>query len=1039
MELTIQWQDIKGGYHGFEQLALLFVKEKFPNAFWRKTKKTRDGNKDAVALVFGYQPYPDKAEQWWMEAKYSLESQIINRYRLDATIVSAILEGNVSKVIFVTNILVGSKTIIDIRTALYNAIKCQDVLFCSKYTLEHWLAENPHKYKELFNVPYDYDDISIKQTKLCVTQELEYFTVTGARTAFKEPLRELHKGNTYIAYFSVFSPVEVILPLKKGKQFKGLSIVSNKQIKLLPGENQVNFCFRIEPHYNSIKEKKEIPPPTFLLGDTTLLPSGKIFIMEKVASILHIETQQKIIGQLKQYAKKFIRISQCQYHSLPGISGVGKSFILEQFISDEQLVGEDIFLGKFTGSDAKNNDLMIDLILFILFPYVNPYQVDAEYLKNLNNGYITNHVIDIINSRGDFEKSSSIMLQLDGNSVFPSSGISINRRFLLFDDLHKLNDVSSRFLISLLSDIWERKIPIFAILSSQIPFFKNIAFQWLAEHCVIIRHECIISIRDISCCFSVFFDDNFKSRSNIISIIDLDIIELLTFSRYIMEEDHSIKNIEELMLKFKMFQNGRVKEEYLLSKFKNLFKEHSECRILCDKIYWSCEPYKPLQDEDFHNANRIIEAGIISYNDDGCLMPKHDIYTTHYRKHFIIKSFDELGYSRESPEYVKYSIENEFHPEKLSHSINTVWKLVSERKFHSVLYILQDAFSRSVKIELSRKLDEERYYSLFLAYALAAHQQSLSINCIDLLNELVNETCTGKSAKLREICIHAIWDLALAYYEQLEYTKSREALMEMLRQMRNIQKIGPYPQDIRKILHYHDVITADTLIRINQNNIFSHKLFLCRYNRMRKHGFIYRSLSYGIRYALALCTVEMPLCLSLLNDCGNEILEKYGNKDKHYYWFGFHYNYYSMIWEKKPKLINEVLDYHEMMKQHHYNNYRHRLNAIALYYYYIGNVSDGDRYILKESIFDRELYNRQKAFHYSTFALRELLHENLKDATEYLYKSEKLLRPLESYRKIIKHNITMLNKKHFSSSNIKYWFGGELDENVYYLDPRSSW
>lgn len=57
-----------------------------------------------------------------MEAKYSAEAtqenSIISRYRLDATIVSAILSRNISKIIFVTNLEIASKTIADIRKAL---------------------------------------------------------------------------------------------------------------------------------------------------------------------------------------------------------------------------------------------------------------------------------------------------------------------------------------------------------------------------------------------------------------------------------------------------------------------------------------------------------------------------------------------------------------------------------------------------------------------------------------------------------------------------------------------------------------------------------------------------------------------------------------------------------------------------------------------------------------------------------------------------------------------------------------------------------
>lgn len=161
MGISVDWKNIKDGFRTFEELAYTYVQEKYPNSTWKKTGETRDGNKDAVALVFGYQPYPDKEEQWWMEAKYSTESLIISRYKLDATIVSAILNGSVSRIFFVTNILISTKTIMDIRTALYNALNCRDIIFCTRYTLEHWLANNNRIYHKFFNIDEEYKLVPI--------------------------------------------------------------------------------------------------------------------------------------------------------------------------------------------------------------------------------------------------------------------------------------------------------------------------------------------------------------------------------------------------------------------------------------------------------------------------------------------------------------------------------------------------------------------------------------------------------------------------------------------------------------------------------------------------------------------------------------------------------------------------------------------------------------------------------------------------------------------------------------------------------------
>lgn len=157
MEYKIDWKNIKNGYKGFESLAVKYVQMEY-NSNFKHTKDTRDGNKDAVlekeiyTIIFGYQPSPNIAEEWWMEAKYSESKKVLPRYRLDATLVSAILKGNVARIIFVTNINIESQTINDIRQAIVGVTLCREVNFCTRSMLEYWLYQNP-------DILYDFSQI----------------------------------------------------------------------------------------------------------------------------------------------------------------------------------------------------------------------------------------------------------------------------------------------------------------------------------------------------------------------------------------------------------------------------------------------------------------------------------------------------------------------------------------------------------------------------------------------------------------------------------------------------------------------------------------------------------------------------------------------------------------------------------------------------------------------------------------------------------------------------------------------------------------
>ena len=61
------------------------------------------------------------------------------------------------------------------------------------------------------------------------------------------------------------------------------------------------------------------------------------------------------------------------------------------------------------------------------------------------------------------------------------------------------------------------------------------------------------------------------------------------------------------------------------------------------------------------------------------------------------------------------------------------------------------------------------------------------------------------------------------------------------------------------------------------------------------------------------------------------------------------------------------------MKKHYYANYRSRINGMAAYYYSIGEITNGNRYLLIETEFENDLQAWQKAFHYETLALHEML------------------------------------------------------------------
>ena len=325
---AFDWGKIKNGFSGFEKLAVRFVNDQFSvSRPWTQTKKTRDGNRDAYTIVLGYQAYPAKEEQWWMEAKYSTAVQKLTRYKLDATIVSAILNGNVSKVIFVTNILVGAKTVQDIRTALKKAVNCKDVSFCTKYTLEFWLRQNPEVLLEFFEgtaFRFNFPD-------LFITEEPEFYSKIDRGLTFREPLHILQRNQQYSACFSVFSAKKCVRKIRTKKDIQGLTLLSRAQLSLHPGENHICISFRLERDYKGGNGTNEHSAPVFLLGDAQLLPKYAE-VVDGTEITIRIKSQEQIREEIDTLFTEFQRRNQLFLYCIRGVSGSGKSSLIDEVL-----------------------------------------------------------------------------------------------------------------------------------------------------------------------------------------------------------------------------------------------------------------------------------------------------------------------------------------------------------------------------------------------------------------------------------------------------------------------------------------------------------------------------------------------------------------------------------------------------------------------------------------------------------------------------------------------------------------------------------
>ena len=57
--------------------------------------------------------------------------------------------------------------------------------------------------------------------------------------------------------------------------------------------------------------------------------------------------------------------------------------MLEQLSSTKFLTNEYLFYRSFSFSDTDNSLIIVDFILFLLFPYLSPNEIDVDYINKI--------------------------------------------------------------------------------------------------------------------------------------------------------------------------------------------------------------------------------------------------------------------------------------------------------------------------------------------------------------------------------------------------------------------------------------------------------------------------------------------------------------------------------------------------------------------------------------------------------------------------------------------------------------------------------
>lgn len=1045
MNYKIDWSNIKNGYKGFEALAVRYVQSNYDSRF-EHTRDTRDGNKDAVlirdeyTIVLGFQRKENVAEEWWMEAKYSTTTERITRYRLDATLVSAILKGTVGHVIFVTNINIDAQTVNDIRQAITCATHCKEADFCTRDSLEYWLYQNPDILQDFF--PGYYGGL-IDLPDLMLVEQMDVFAADKSKLVFRESLCVLDMERTYLARFAVYARAPQEVQIQAGSHLKGIKILCPKRRKLLSGVNWIETRFMLSSNYGyrSAKRSEEhfqFPAPAFKLGSLNILSRRNVTVSNQAQKNYNIPSQEDLLQQLQQCFAVSQKNAGTRLFYLSGQSGVGKSHVLDAFIESVSQSNTLLFACEMSGNQKNNLDNLVRCIDFIYFPFLPADSVTKDYLDALRHEqFFSQLYYDVIRCDRATEDLGRLLSRYVSEDIrlFPRR-LYVNPRLIIIDNIHKANNLIVNVIYKMAMELSMIDAPYMLVLSGQ-QIRHTGCYTQLVRATPVSENELHISNED---CLALLPKGqiDLKIRSLFqTNFLFSNMMELLFFTEYILDHGNEVRDFNAFATLYHLFFHDQVMNLYIRRLFMDAIREDERADTLCNKVYWSSSG---VEGADRPEGRKLLSCHVVKLDPSGCLIPYHDIYTNYYRRNYNHRGVLEIPF---------VELLDGADADAKDAAIEKLHLAFKEKQFIFVYYSLEPIYRDASSDTYRNLINETEYYTLFYEYALSCTHCSLDHSGRQMFQRIYTETdaLLNPSRQIRKVCNSALWELTNSTFESLDYSQAGVYAEDLIRHtselaVRHIIEGGP-----RESVRYHNANVIRSMIKSELQEDDSDTFFIQTVREMLNYGFETRCWSYRIRYSLTLMQRDPFQTMSILSACRDHYDRLETPDEKHLMWAHFYLSYMKMIVDDDYSAEEEALLYMEQLHRSFFNDYRKTLFGMAIYFYYRGDLERGDNLLLSDCHVLRPRRPRLQGFFHLANAVRNVVTSDIQSALNELEHASIIFGAVPSYYKLIQHNISVL-KQSDSPLNIDrsgaprqlhYYLGGSLEENLYYLDIRSCW
>lgn len=842
-QLLKNGQDKNGG-RAFEDIACRFVETVFKQYEWKRTKQTRDGNRDAYAVISLYSAQQDHAEIW-MEAKYSESRQNMSRYIIDKTIVSALSCGNVAEIYFVTNMIVTCRVKEQVLAALKkDGFTYRDVHFCTKYDLEIWLT-NTRLGKSVFNKYFNGCYPNVYKVKgLKVLGDLSFYDVNTSERLFMEPLQVLKTGNEYVAELRICCHKAGNMSLRAAKN-SCMNLTSSNLYTLKRGINELTFTFIIEHATTS--------PKLFLaLSGTKEESMLELSIPILPIKLCHIEitSQEELRQELLQCFSEYDKtIAGLFLKQIIAPAGMGKSYLLEKITGDVSIRHKDILYYTFYSANIENNRQLAELYLRLF--YFSASIQECNDMANLLN--IPNDLKEILSllADGQQKRIETWMHSSKDRKLIP---MDFRRdRIIILDNIDRLSESQAVFLMSLINRLRDTKGHLLVILSGRQPLFatniERIIFS-IYDIADTIRHT--LPPRQV---MTASMLDSVKDKVH-------DASSLLFVVEQIQNENKDVilSKLADLKDKGGLYKMIKKRFDDAISSLDSVSKDMLLLvYTLLDGLSFDLPVDRKLLQPIF--KENLIKDGIHACHPINSLMKK--FYRAHYTSYdlsssTLTKYFDQLN----ADEKLRLELGSNDYTSNLEKAKERTEALMERQDYATIAYVLEPLFSPYVKL-----VGE---IGLWFNYIYSKANVDTYYDIRKEFSNFAERICIYDNKMTQEYRALALAEVVCFAFEDADFTSVRKITNEV----QDICSRLPYTSKVKNALLLCDTTMVLTLY--SEDNFLDAEKYL---QAMRqKYGDSAESPVARMRYARCFFHCDIDHSLSVMQEVLPLLEETHNNK-----------------------------------------------------------------------------------------------------------------------------------------------------------------